>query len=125
VDINGGSSSLAPGALSPITAAGGLYALPSNIGSRDRTAFAVVSEVGATVGYQVTGNLRVFGGYNVLSFTNVARAGEQINRNVNATFIPDPTTGTAAGVGAASPLFKHRDSDFYAHGWTAGVEWRW
>jgi hypothetical protein len=125
VDINGGSSSLAPGATSPITTAGGLFALPSNIGSRDRTVFAVVPEIGATVGYQVTSSLRVFGGYNVLSFTNVARAGEQINRNVNGTFIPDPTTGTAAGVGTASPLFKHRDSDFYAHGWTAGVEWRW
>jgi hypothetical protein len=125
VDINGGSSSLAPGATTPITAAGGLFALPSNIGSYNRTVFSVVPEIGATVGYQVTGSLRVFGGYNVMSITNVARASEQINRNVNGTFIPDPTTGTAAGVGAPSPLFKHRDSDFYAHGCTAGLEWRW
>jgi hypothetical protein len=125
VDISGGSSSLAPGATTPVTAAGGLYALPSNIGTYNRTVFSVVPEVGATIGYQVTCSLRLFVGYNVMSMTNVVRAGEQINRNVNGTFIPDPTTGTAAGVGAPSPLYKHRDSDFYAHGCTAGLEWRW
>jgi hypothetical protein len=125
VEIAGGSTSVAPGATTPVTGAGGLYALPSNIGTRDRAVFSVVPEIGATLGYQLTSNLRVFGGYNALSFTNVARAGEQINRRVNGTFIPDPTTGTAAGVGAPSPLFKRRDSDFYTHGWTAGVEWRW
>ena len=124
VDISGASGSQAPGA-ARIGGAGGLYALSSNIGSHERTVFSVVPEVGATIGYQVTSSLRVFGGYNVMSFTNVVRGAEQIDRRVNGTFIPDPTTGTASGSGAASPLFRHRDSDFYVHGWTAGLEWRW
>jgi hypothetical protein len=124
VEIHGSSGSVFPGGAT-VGAAGGVLALPSNIGSHDRTAFSLLPEVGATVGYQVTNNLRVFAGYNVMSWTNVARAGEQINRNVNGTFIPDPTTGTAVGVGAPSPTFIHHDSSFWVHGWSLGVEWRW
>jgi hypothetical protein len=124
VEINGSSVSVTP-AGTRISAAGGVLALPSNIGSHDRTEFSLFNEAGATVGYQVGEHLRVFGGYNVLSWTNVARAGEQINRRVNGTFIPDPTTGTAAGVGFPAPQFHPHESSFWAHGWTAGAEWRW
>jgi len=124
VEINGSSGSVFPGGAT-VSAPGGVLALPSNIGSHDRTVFSLLPEVGATVGYQVMDNLRVFAGYNVMSWTNVARAGEQINRNVNGTFIPDPTTGTAAGTGAPAPTFSHHDSSFWIHGWTVGVEWRW
>ncbi|HEX3147570.1 MAG TPA: BBP7 family outer membrane beta-barrel protein [Gemmataceae bacterium] len=124
VDIAGTATATPPSG-TPIVSSGGLLALPSNIGSHDRNVFSVVPEVGVTVGYQLTSNLRVFGGYNVMSFTNVVRGGEQIDRRINGTFIPDPTTGTAAGVGVPNPLFQHRDTDFYMHGWTAGLEWRW
>jgi hypothetical protein len=124
VEINGSSGSVFPGGAT-VSAPGGVLALPSNIGTHDRTAFSILPEAGATVGYQVMDNLRVFAGYNVMSWTNVARAGEQINRNVNGTFIPDPTTGTAAGTGAAAPTFSHHDSSFWVHGWSLGVEWRW
>jgi Putative beta barrel porin-7 (BBP7) len=124
VDIAGTATATPPGG-TPIVSPGGLLALPSNIGSHDRNVFSIVPEVGVTVGYQVTSNLRVFGGYNVMSMTNVVRGGEQIDRRINGTYIPDPTTGTAAGIGSPNPLFQHRDSDFYLHGWTAGLEWRW
>ena len=80
---------------------------------------------GVTLGCQIANNCRIFAGYNVLCWTNVVRAGEQINRNVNGTFIPDPTTGTSAGVGAAQPVFKHHESSFWVHGWSLGAEWRW
>ena len=123
-EIGGSSGSTTP-AGATVSAAGGVLALPSNIGTTDRTRFSILPEVGVTAGYQVMDNLRVFAGYNVLSWTNVARAGEQINRRVNGTFIPDPTTGTAAGVGSPAPLARERDSSFWVHGWTAGVEWRW
>jgi hypothetical protein len=124
VEINGSSGSAFPGGAT-VSAPGGVLALPSNIGTHDRTAFSILPEVGATIGYQVMENLRLFAGYNVMSWTNVARAGEQINRNVNGTFIPDPTTGTAAGTGAPAPTFSHHDSSFWVHGWSLGVEWRW
>jgi hypothetical protein len=124
VEIDGSSVASAPG-FGPIRSAGGVLALPSNSGTHDRTVFSLLSEAGATVGYQVGEHLRVFGGYNVMSWTNAARAGEQINRHVNGTFIPDPTTGTAAGSGFPNPTFNHHESSFWVHGWTGGVEWRW
>jgi hypothetical protein len=124
VKINGSSGSVFPGGKT-VSAPGGVLALPSNIGKHDETAFSILPEAGATIGYQVTNNLRVFAGYNVLSWTNVSRAGQQINRNVNGTFIPDPTTGTATGVGAPNPLFRHHESSFWVHGCSLGAEWRW
>ena len=123
-EVSGSSGSVTP-AGARVSAVGGVLALPSNMGSVDRTVCSILPEAGATVGYQVMDNLRVFVGYNVLSWTNVGRAGERIDRNVNGTFIPDPTTGTAAGVGQPFPTTRERDSSFWVHGWTAGVEFRW
>lgn len=123
-EVAGASGSVTP-AGGTVGAVGGVLALPSNIGERDRTRFSILPEVGVTAGYQVMDNLRVFAGYNVLSWTSVGRAAERIDRNVNGTFIADPTTGTAAGVGRPFPTTRERDSSFWVHGWTAGVEWRW
>lgn len=104
---------------------GGLLALTPNEGIHTRRRVSVLSEVGATLGYQVSNNIRIFGGYNLLYWTNVARAGAQVSRNVNATFIPDPTTGVATPSGAPAPWFHHRDENLYLQGWTGGVELRW
>jgi hypothetical protein len=124
VSIAGASrSETAAGA---VTSVGGLYALRSNIGTHDRTRFALAPEVGATLGYQVTENCRVFGGYNFLYWTQVARAGEQINRQVNGTAIPDPLTGVATPIGPPAPTLRHpRDDYFYAHGFSLGIEFRY
>lgn len=125
VVIAGASGSTTP-AGTTVTVPGGLYALPSNIGTYDRTRFALAPEIGATVGYQVTENCRLFGGYNFLYWTQVPRAGEQINRMVNGTAIPDPTTGTATVIGAPAPTLRHpRDDYFFAHGFTLGLELRY
>ena len=124
VEINGGSASVTPAGVT-VTAPGGLLALPTNIGTYERTRWSIAPELGVTVGYQVMDNIRVFAGYNVLYWTNVARAGEQMNRYVNATFIPDPTTGTATPSGSPSPLFRPRDESFWAHGCSLGIEFRW
>jgi Putative beta barrel porin-7 (BBP7) len=124
VEISGGSGSVTPTGV-VVAAPGGLYALTTNIGTHDKTRFAIASEIGATVGYQVTENIRVFAGYNFLCWTNVVRAGEQIDRFVNPTFIPDPTTGIATPTGRGFPRYHPVDETFYAHGCTLGVEFRW
>ena len=124
VDINGASGSVTPTGTT-VTAPGGLLALPTNIGTYDQSRFSIASELGVTVGYQVMDNVRVFAGYNVLYWSNVVRAGEQLNRFVNPNFIPDPTTGTSARTGTPSPLFRFRDESFFAHGCMLGVEFRW
>lgn len=124
VDIAGLSTSLTPGG-SAVTSAGGLLAQPTNMGSFDRSRISVLPEIGVTLGYQCTNNIRVFGGVNALCWTNVARAGEQINRNVNASVIADPTTGVRTPFGAPAPTFHFRDEHFYAYGYSFGLECRW
>jgi hypothetical protein len=124
VEITGVTSSLIPGG-NAVTSAGGLLALPTNMGERERQRISIVPEVGVTLGYQVTNNVRVFGGFNWLYWTNTLRAGEQLNRNVNATYIADPTTGVAAPFGAPAPTFHFRDEHFYAYGCSVGLEFRY
>ena len=45
------------------------------------------------MGYHVTERLDVFVGYNVMWWTNVIRAGDQIDTRVNTALIP-PALGT-------------------------------
>jgi len=118
------SSSLTPGGTS-VASAGGLLAQPTNMGAFNRSRISILPEVGVTLGYQCTNNIRIFGGVNALCWTNVARAGEQINRNVNATYIADPTTGVRNPSGAPAPTFHFRDENFYGYGYSFGVEFRW
>jgi hypothetical protein len=77
-----------------------------------------VPEVGLTVGYQCTDHWRVFGGYNFLYWSSVARAGEQIDPRVNAfsTLIPGSPR---------VPAFPFHSEDFWAQGLTLGVEYRY
>ena len=122
VNIAGSTSSLQPdGTASNST--GGLLAQTTNIGSYTAERFSVVPEVGLSLGYQLSKNLRVTGGYNFLYWSNVARAGDQIDRTVNATFIPNPGGDPATGV--IRPAYSQKDTGFWAHGWSVGMEWRW
>lgn len=124
VDIAGSTTAQLPGGLTS-TVPGSLFAQTTNMGNHTQTRVSIVPEVGITVGYQCTNNIRIFGGYNVLCWTNTVRAGEQMNRAVNATFIADPVTGAVAPSGAPAPWFHHRDDNFYVHGYSVGVEFRW
>ena len=124
VDIVGSTSAQVPGGATT-TVPGSLFAQTTNMGNHTETRFSIVPEVGITVGYQCTNNIRIFGGYNVLCWSGTVRAGEQINRGVNATYIPDPVTGAVAPSGAFAPWFHHRDENFYVHGYSVGVEFRW
>jgi hypothetical protein len=124
VDIAGSTSSLTP-AGSTLTLPGGLFTQTSNIGNHTQSVFSIVPEAGATLGYQVTNNIRVFGGYNILYWTNVARASQQISRQVNATYIADPVTGASAPAGVPAPLFRNNSQTFYVQGYSVGVEFRW
>jgi hypothetical protein len=95
---------------------GGLLTQRTNIGHYRSDVFSIVSEAGMNVGYQVTCKTRVFVGYQVLYWTNVARADQQIDRVVNRQLT---TGGTGEGT---RPRFPFRDRDFWAHGLNAGVE---
>src|SRR4029453_13105386 len=88
---------------------GGYFALPTNIGSHKRTVFAVVPEVGLTLGFQLTRWASVFAGYSFLYTNNVARPGNQIDRSINPTqsvaWVGEPPVALQ---GVAEPAFKFK-----------------
>jgi len=107
----------------------GLLAQPSNVGTYERDEFSVIPELGVTAGYMLTERLRVTFGYTLLYWSRVARPGDQIDLRVNPDFLdlptdpsllPDPDT-----IQPQSPEFVFRDTAIWAHGFNAGVDYRW
>jgi hypothetical protein len=120
VDITGNTRISPPGGAAPSNLAGGLLALPSNIGRHTRDIFGVVPEVGLNVGYQVCNHVRVFAGYNFLYWNSVVRPGNEVDRMISTGMIPPPISG-----GPMRPAFAFRGSEFWAQGATFGVEFRY
>jgi hypothetical protein len=113
---------------STFTAVGGLLALPgANIGEYSRDVFAVVPEVGVTLGYQVTDNWRAFIGYNFLYWSNVVRPADQIDPVVDVTRVPRfvPPGVAIAPVSPPRPAPLFENTDFWAQGINFGTEYRW
>ncbi len=105
------------------TTTGSSLAQSSNIGSHNSTDFSVVPEVNATLGYQLTPHLRLLLGYNIIYWNRIARAGDQIDRNIDLTQSPTDPTYVPNRVGT-SPLFPNNRTDFWIHGLNLGVELR-
>ena len=124
LDISGIQVRQRPG-MAPMMFSGGLLAAGPNLGHFTRDRFSVVPELTLNVGYHVTSNLRVFAGYNFLLWTNVIRPGDQIDRVVDLTFVPNtpPPPLPPSGMARPRPLFAERD--LVVQGIQFGVEWRW
>jgi hypothetical protein len=104
---------------------GGYFALPTNIGDHSRNTFAVVPEVAINLGYRLTPQASVFVSGSFLYLSNVARPGEQINRNINPTqsvaYGFDPPANLA---GLAQPSFNFNTTDFWATTVSIGFAYR-
>lgn len=118
VDVNGMTAELGRG----IVHAGGVFALPSNMGHFKKDKFAVVPEVGVNVGCQLGQHWRIFAGYNFLYWSHVARPGDQISRNLQGQQIPLANLGGGPIIGPIGPTFPFKDTDFWAHGVNFGLE---
>ncbi len=108
----------------PIDAPAGLLALASNSGSFTRDAFAVVPEVGLTLGLRVTERLTLFAGYSFLYWSDVARPGDQIDLGLNPNLIPTSNRYGTPG-GPARPAAGVRGSDYWAQGLNLGLTFRY
>jgi len=97
----------------------------TNIGTHQRTVFAVLPEVGLNVGYQITPCMSVCVGYTFLFTNNVVRPGNQINRNINPTqavsYVGEPPVSLQ---GPAQPTFQFNGSSFWAQGINVGLGFR-
>jgi hypothetical protein len=74
-----GSTTVTDVAGNVVTTAEGLLARSTNIGRFEDDQFAVVPEVGITLGYALTCRLYATLGYRFIYWSEVLRAGEQID----------------------------------------------
>jgi hypothetical protein len=99
---------------------GGLLALSSNIGSHSRDIFTVVPEVRLQLAYDVGPRLRLHAGYDFLYWSQVLRAGDQIDLVVNPDLLPPALPGAFP----LRPAFTFQGSSFWAQGIDLGLELR-
>ena len=102
------------------TASGGLFAQGTNIGTYDRDETATVSELGITLRRELRCGWAASIGCTFLYWSDVARAGDQIDTTINPTQIPPGML-----TGAARPAFPFRTTDFWAQGLRAAVEYNY
>lgn len=100
---------------------GGLLAQRTNMGVHRRNVFAVVPELGVSVGYQLGPCLAAKIGYDFLYWSRVVRPGDQIDLDVNPDLLPPEEEFE----GAERPRFEFRDTDFWAQGIRVGLEGTW
>jgi hypothetical protein len=117
LDINGSTTITAPGGGATVNA-GGIHALPTNIGSYSRSRFAVAPELSANVSYQLSSGLRAFAGYSVLYWTGVVRPGGTIDGTINPSQIGGPL------VGPARPLALTSATSYWAQGLNIGLAYQ-
>jgi hypothetical protein len=110
LNINGTTVNVDPFA-GTVVAPGGVFSGPSNIGNHNKDRFAVVPEFGVALGYRLSDNLCATVGYTFLYVSDVLRPGSQIDRLVNFQTNNHPVV-----------LFHQ--SDFWAQGFTAGLQYR-
>jgi len=101
---------------------GGLLAQRTNIGTYTRNDFGIVPELGATLGYQVTQNLRLTAGYSFIYWSNVVRPGDQIDTTVNPNLMPPENPQETAFL---NPRFAFQPTDYWIQGLSLGGEYRW
>ncbi len=116
--IGGSTTTTVPGQ-EPLTSTGGLLALPTNIGVFQQNHFSMVPELGITLGYDLTRRLRATFGYTLIYWSRVARAGDQIDFDVN-----DSQFSGGALDGAPRPEFSWKTTDFWAQGMNFGLDYR-
>jgi Putative beta barrel porin-7 (BBP7) len=96
VHIDGETTFTVPG-VGSATAPGGFLALSSNSGTYHSASAIVVPELEIRSKYQVERNLQFFVGYTFIYWSQVARAGDQIDLTINRDLVPlsmvDPPTG--------------------------------
>jgi hypothetical protein len=123
VDVNGASTQSGPFAATPGSFAGGLFTQPSNIGEFSRNQFGVIPSIELKVGYQLSSRCKFLVGYDFLYWNQVARPGNQIDRNINLN--QSPLLGTGAALTApVVPAYLFQRSDFWAQGVSFGLELR-
>ena len=104
-----------------VTGPEGVFAQPANSGRTRSDIFSVVPDAQLKIGYAITPRLRATLGYDFLYFSSVLRPGNQLSH-----YVPKGQTFQQGGknVSTTSPVRLSQASDFYAHGFTFGLDFR-
>jgi hypothetical protein len=113
--IQGATQVIQPGQ-APQAYNAGFLAIDTNSGKYSQSEFSVVPELRFNIGYRITDRLRVFACYTLLYWTNVARAGDQVDLRVNPNYLP-PVIGGEPRL----PAYPGRTSGFWAQGLSLGL----
>ena len=97
----------------------GLLAQTTNIGTYDDDDFSTLAELGVSLRRHLRCGLTATFGYTFLHWSDVLRAGEQIDESVNLSQIPPGTL-----TGSARPSFPFDTTSFWAQGLNLGLESR-
>src|SRR5262249_17255125 len=95
----------------------------ANIGKLTKNEVSVVPQLGVNIGYQLTENIQIFGGYTFLYWTHVVRPGDQIDTVLDVNRIPN--FGTAPTATSVRPLVTFNQTDFWVQGVSIGVAFSW
>ena len=120
LSIGGATQISQPGA--DLNYPAGVYALDSNIGTHTRNDFVMIPQIGVGIDYQLTCRLRVFLGYDILYWANVARAPEQIDRFIDSARIPQ--SGREGRELLPFPGAEINYGSFWAQGINTGLDFR-
>jgi hypothetical protein len=100
----------------------GFLAGETNIGSYRQTGFTMIPELGITLTRRLTPRLSARVGYTLLYWGGIARPSDQIDLDLNPSFLPtaeDPPTG------ARRPAFSFVTTDMWVQGLNLGLEYRY
>lgn len=120
VSING--STIIDDGTGPQTFTGGLLAQRTNIGNYSRDRFALIPELGVTLGYQLTPRWQANFGYTLIYWDRVVRPGEQIDRTVNPNLLAPEVVPFS---GPLRPEFSFKENSFWAQGMSFGLTYVW
>ncbi|TWU04504.1 hypothetical protein Pla52n_25450 [Stieleria varia] len=95
----------------------GLLAQSTNIGDHTSDDFAVIPELGVTLGYALSDRLQATLGYTFMYWSRVARPGDQVDESLNLTQL-DP----GGLVGAARPSSPVALTDLWTQGLRFGLD---
>ncbi len=124
LNIVGAQQRIRPNGVVTVTP-GALLALPSNSGEHSREQFGWVSEITVNMGMPLGNHVGVYMGYNFIYWSKVARPGDQIDRVVDSTQIPNfppPIPGTT---GQGRPSVPFTQSHWWTQGLNFGLEFSW
>ena len=109
VDVGGNS----------LTGPGGIFAQTTNMGTYKRDKIAYVPEITFNVNRRLTERLDFTVGYSFMYWSSVVLAGDQIDTTVDGGLF-----NSGPGNGVNRPSFTFRETDFFMHSLSLGMNFR-